>query len=145
MTCSDVLGAGSIHDGFCALLEVLVAELALLKTTFIDVFVAPGNSLLRGHAVPEPVTSEQHEVAVGLSWGHGDVGAGSYSLVSGFHRGVLFVLKIPESSGEGKLAVDATILNKAVRIVDAFALLWIIRLVIFTQGHCLFPAREDSS
>jgi hypothetical protein len=122
LTRANVFGAGGIYDCLCTFLEIVIAEFALLKAAFIDVFVAPGNSLFRGHAVPETIASKKNELTGSLKWNHFDVGACSHSLVFGFHGRILFIFKIAESTGEGKLAVNATVLNKAVCIVDALAL-----------------------
>jgi len=105
--------------------------------------VAPGDGLLRGHAVPEAVTRDHDEIVVGLAGHHFDIGASSHSLVLCLHRRIVFVFKIAESAGKGKHAVDATVLHKAVGVVDTLALDGVVRLVVLTEGQGLLVAGEN--
>ena len=96
---TNIFSATGINDGLCALDEVRIAELSLLEIVLVDVLVAPGDGLLRGHAVPKTVTRDQDEIVVGLAGYYSNIRASSYSLVLCFHRRIVFVFKIAESAG----------------------------------------------
>jgi len=104
-----------------------------------------GNGFFRGHAIPETVTREQDEFTVGCEGHHFDIGTGSHSLVLCFHGRIVFVLEIAQSARQGKLAVDAAGLDKAVGVVDTFAFDGVIRFVVLTEGHRLLAAGENGA
>ena len=64
LTGTNILGAGRIDDGLDAFFELFILDSTLLEGFVINVFVAPGDGLLGGHAVPETITSQKDELAL---------------------------------------------------------------------------------
>jgi len=142
---TDVLSAGCIHDSFNSLDKICFLERALLEPSLVDIFVGPGDRLLRRHAVPETVAGEEHELAVGLDGDDCDVGVGGHGLVLRLHGWVVLVFEVTERSGKGQHAVNAPIFDEAISVVDALLLDGIIGLVVLREGHGLLAARKHGS
>ena len=117
----------------------------LLRATSEDLIVAPGDGFLGSHAVPEAVTGKEDELAGGVNWLNFNIGEGSHSLILRLHAAVALVLEVTKSTRESKSSIDTSIFNEAVGVVDAFALLSIIRLVIVGQLHGHFTLTKDGA
>jgi len=140
---SDVGSTAVVYDSTNSILKLL--HVGLLGATSIDLVIAPGDGLLRGHAIPDTITGEEDELARLVNRDNLDVGEGSDSLVSGLHGGVTFVLKISNSAGESEGTVDTAIFDKSVSVVNSLALFGIIRLVILRHLKGDFTLSEDGT
>jgi hypothetical protein len=124
----DISRAAVVNDTTDSSFELFSG--GLLGATSVDLVVAPGNSFLGSHTVPDTITGQKNESATRVNWHNFDIGEGSDGLVFGLHASVALVLEVTEGTGKSKGSVDTTIFDKTIGVVDALTFFGIIRLVI---------------